>query len=289
MHVRSDVRERSSAGLPAIPDPPFPVWPWELLWSPDGKAIAAVNDMRDAAGGFVVWNATDGSVRFGDPIKVPHSASFTPDGAELLVATMKVDASPEGGEVTFRRHSTESGELIDAVVIDGLRGDGNVFAIKFIGYSEDGSTLYLIDRPRRADATLVAMDLDRLEVVRTQPGLTDGGVKSSAISPDRSLIATGDLQGYVRIWDAVTFDLLQEIFVADTPMQGLAFVTDDHLAVAPEVGNILVYTLDVEELISLARLSLSRGFTPEECEKYNFGVDCPTLEEPFPRRTAPRG
>ena len=59
--------------------------------------------------------------------------------------------------------------------------------------------------------------------------------------------------------------------MADTQVQGLAFVTDDHLAVAPEVGNILVYTLDVEELISLARQSLSRGFTPEECEKYNFG------------------
>ena len=50
------------------------------LWSPDGKAIVAVNDMRDAAGGFVVWNATDGSARFGDPIKVRDSASFTPDG-----------------------------------------------------------------------------------------------------------------------------------------------------------------------------------------------------------------
>ena len=144
---------------------------------------------------------------------------------------------------------------------------------------EDGSTLYLVDRPRTADATLVAMDLDTLEVERTQGGLTDGQVKSSAISPDRSLIATGTSEGYVRIWDAETFDLLQEIFVADTQVQGLAFVSDDHLAVAPEDGNILVYTLDVDELISLARQSLSRGFTPEECEKYNFGDDCPTLEE----------
>ena len=62
-------------------------------------------------------------------------------------------------------------------------------------------------------------------------------------------------------------------------MQGLAFVTDDHLAAAPEVGNILVYTLDIEELVSLAGQGLSRGFTPEECVQYNFGDDCPTLDE----------
>ena len=152
-------------------------------------------------------------------------------------------------------------------------------AIQFVGYSGDGSTIYLVDRPLTADATLVAMDLDDFDVERTRGGLTDGQVKSSAISPDRSLIATGTADGYVRIWDAETFDLLQEIFVADTQVQGLAFVSDDHLAVAPEDGNILVYTLDVDELISLARQSLSRGFTPEECEKYNFGDDCPTLEE----------
>ncbi len=81
-----------SPGCNAIPDPPFPMWALELVWSPDGEAIAAVNDMRDAAGGFVVWDATDGSVRFSDPIHVPHGATFTPDGAELLVATTDEDA-----------------------------------------------------------------------------------------------------------------------------------------------------------------------------------------------------
>ena len=79
--------------------------------------------MFDAAGGFVVWDATDGSVRFGDPIKVPHSATFTPDSAELLVATMEEDAFADGDAVTIRRHSTDTGELIEAVVIDELHGD----------------------------------------------------------------------------------------------------------------------------------------------------------------------
>ena len=215
----------------------------------------------------------------GDPIKVPHSATFTPDGAELLVATTEEDPFADGDAVTVRRHSTDTGELIEAVVIDELHGDLEGKAIQFVGYSGDGSTVYLVDRPLTADATLVAMDLDDFDVTGTRGGLTDGQVKSSAISPGRSLIATGTADGYVRVWDAETFDLLQEIFVADTQVQGLSFVNDDHLAVAPEDGNILVYTLDVDELISIARQSLSRGFTAEECEKYNFGDDCPTLDE----------
>ncbi|HEX5039513.1 MAG TPA: AAA family ATPase [Candidatus Limnocylindria bacterium] len=268
-----------SEGCHAIPDPPFPVWPSELIWSPDGQAIAAVNDTTDAAGGFVVWDATDGSVRFSDSIGVPHSATFTPDGAELLVATKDGDAAP----VTIRRHSTDSGELIEAVAIDDLHGDhpDGFLGVQFVGFSGDGSTLFLVDSPATASARLVAMNLATLDIVGTQGGLTDGQLKSFAITPDRSLIAMGTSDGYVRIWDAdaETFDLLQEIFVGDTQVQGLSFVSDDHLAVAPEDGSILIYTLDVDELLSIAGQGLSRGFTPEECEKYNFGDDCPTLEE----------
>ncbi len=265
-------------GCNAIPDSPFPVWPRELHWSPDGETIAAINDVTDAAGGFVVWNATDGSVRFGDAVNVPHSALFSPDGAQLLVATTN-EEGPESGPVTFRRYSMASGELIEAVAIDVLRGDAGGSAVRFVGYSADGSTIYVVDGPLSLDASLAAIDADTLRVIESEPGLADGRVQSSAISPDGSLIATGATDGYVRIWEAETFSLLQEILIADTQVQGLDFVTDDHLAVAPEAGNILVYTLDVDELISLAGKGLSRGFSPEECVKYNFGDDCPTFEE----------
>jgi hypothetical protein len=40
-----------------------------------------------------------------------------------------------------------------------------------------------------------------------------------------------------------------------------------------------VYTLDVDELQEIVAGSLTRGFTTTECERYGFGVECPTLEE----------
>jgi WD40 repeat protein len=281
--------ERDEDGIPlgcnAIPEPPFPVWPWELVWSPDGDLIVAVNDTLDARGGLAVWDAGDGALRFAEDVgrdagdlQVVLSATFTPDGEELIVATMDEDASPDGDVVSFRRYVSDTGELLDVLPIDGLRGDLEGFGIRFIGYSADDSTLFAVDRPQRG-GVLVAIDLQTLEVMRTRGEVTDAQAKSYSISPDRSRIATGTSDGYVRVWDSETFRLDQEFFVADTPVQGLAFVSDTHLAVAPEQGDILVYTVDVDELVSLARQSLTRGFTPEECERFNFGDDCPTLEE----------
>jgi WD40 repeat protein len=188
-------------------------------------------------------------------------------------------AEPADDAVRLRRSAVASGELLDETAIDGLRGDRPGLGIRFFGSSSDGSTLYLVNRPQKADARLVALRLDTLEILRTRGGVTDGQAKSFAIGPDRALIAVGTSDGYVRVWDSATFELVEELFVADTQVQGLAFLTEDHLAVAPEPGNILVYTLDVDELISVARESLSRGFTPDECDQYNFGEDCPTLEE----------
>jgi hypothetical protein len=61
-------------------------------------------------------------------------------------------------------------------------------------------------------------------------------------------------------------------------VQGLAFVDDDHLAVAPETGGVFVYTLNTDELLGLVRSALTRGLTASECQRFNF-VDCPTLDD----------
>ncbi len=72
---------------------------------------------------------------------------------------------------------------------------------------------------------------------------------------------------------------MQEIFVAPTQMQGVAFLNDTHLAVAPQTGGVMVYTLDPAELANVVAASLTRGFTRAECDRYGFGTDCPTLDQ----------
>ena len=51
------------------------------------------------------------------------------------------------------------------------------------------------------------------------------------------------------------------------------------LAVLPQEGHVYLVTTDTDELLDIARASLTRGFTTSECRTFSFGDQCPTLEE----------
>ena len=53
--------------------------------------------------------------------------------------------------------------------------------------------------------------------------------------------------------------MVHEIFVDGTEIQGVGFVNNQHLAVAPDGAGIYVYTLDPNEMIDLVRDSLPPG------------------------------
>ena len=61
--------------------------------------------------------------------------------------------------------------------------------------------------------------------------------------------------------------------------QSVAFVDDDrYLLTSVPTGPVLVYALDAEELIDIARARVRRGFTPSECDTYFADRSCPTIE-----------
>lgn len=98
-----------------------------------------------------------------------------------------------------------------------------------------------------------------------------------ALSPDGSLMATGASDGLLRIWDAVTGELKQQMDFGGPEVQGVAFIEDRHLAVTPMGGGLLIMTVDPAELADTVRTSLTRTFTATECATYAIDP-CPTLE-----------
>lgn len=78
----------------------------------------------------------------------------------------------------------------------------------------------------------------------------------------------------MKVWDVVQRELVHEIYVDATQVQGLAFINDRHLAVAPEEGGVFVYTLDADELLDIVRGSLTRDFTTTECQRFDLDA-CP--------------
>lgn len=270
-----NVRDEET-GLPVgchvPPGIPFAVFAAEVSWSPDGTKLVISNGVN-AGGGFVVWDASTGNILLARGEQYTGSTIFTPDGNEVVVATQHEDISPDGS-MHVLRFDLESGAMIEDVDI------GDIGNPELMGYSADHQLLYLMDR-RSWDqgGGLVALQFDGLQEVRRLERTSEGSIKSGALNPARTRIATGSSDGFVRIWDAETFALVHEFNVGDTQVQGVAWATDTELAVIPEEGDILVFTTDVEDLLSTVRASLTRGFTEAECERFNFGDSCPTLEQ----------
>jgi WD40 repeat protein len=255
-------------GCARFPELPAALWNNRLHWSPDGTAVAAVRSPGGGGHGVMVWDAEDGRLRFTEPGCVAHDVAFHPDGEELLLSCL--------------------GRLVAVSVHDGteLRAadvDLTVEQVAFLslaGFSEDGRTILAVGEGDRG-ASVHWIDTGTLEPTRSVLGAHDGGPKSWAMDADHARLATGSADGSVRVWDVATGTLVHELHLGATQVQGLAFVDDEHLAVATEHGGISVYTLDPGELLDLVRASLRRGFTPAECERYGL-ADCPTLDELHP-------
>jgi hypothetical protein len=80
----------------------------------------------------------------------------------------------------------------------------------------------------------------------------------------------------VRIWDLRSGKPLQDM-PFDAPIENVEFLDNRHLLVVPANGpDMLIMTLDVDELLRIAHSRLTRGFTTEECRTYLHVDRCPS-------------
>jgi WD40 repeat protein len=223
---------------------------------------------------MAVWDASSGRLLFAEPADPGRmfaaDAIFTPDSRRLVVTGV-----PDG----IRVLSTVTGRTVE--FIGPLQSPGEQRFPSMLGYSPDERTLLAVGGLLFVGSAgeLDWIDADTFELVRTKGQIHDGHTVSAALSADRTRIATGSSDGFVRVWSAETGDLLHEVPLNGVAAHGVAFVDGSHLAITPADGNLLIVTTDPDELLELVRSSLTRGFRPTECERFNFGDDCPTLSE----------
>ena len=191
---------------------------------------------------------------------------FTPDSKRLAVyreeAGLVEMLSTETWETVLTKHVDESG----------------VYSLGFVGFSPDGATMLAVASGGTGGGSLVWLDAASLEVTKMVEDAHVGSIKSHSVSPDGSLLATGAADGIVRVWDATSGVLRQQMEFA-SQVQGLAFIDERHLAVIPQrSGELFVMTVDAAELAATVRASISRGFTATECSTYDIDP-CPTLEQ----------
>jgi WD40 repeat protein/DNA-binding SARP family transcriptional activator len=242
------------------------------VFSPDGRHVAAAHD-----GQVVVWHVASGevsdSVVVGDGVSVTDLL-FTPDSSSLVVAS------------SDRRLTRRELAALDEAVGSDLTIDGSS-RVGLVGFVDGGRTLVVVGGFQEGGASALAwLDADRFGLKRSLPSIHEGSVTGFALGPDGSRVATASSDGSVRVWDALTGALVDDLMGDGTTVRGVAFVTGDHLVLAPDHAELHVATLDRAELRDAARSAVTRGFTLSECARFDFGDRCPTLAELFPRPTS---
>jgi DNA-binding SARP family transcriptional activator/WD40 repeat protein/energy-coupling factor transporter ATP-binding protein EcfA2 len=253
-------------GCDGSPGEPSWLYNWTMAWSPDGASVAVGGE----GVGLAVWDAVSGE-RFDAPDTCSTFAQglwFHPDRSELVAF-----CATEGRLVAL---STETWQELRSAELDGAVEARGSMAL--VGHTPDRAAVLGVGGAffHGGAGLLHWIDPDSLEVEHTLPRIHEGTPKSWAMSPDGTRLATGASDGSVKVWDVAARALVHELYVGDTQVQGLAFVDEDHLAVAPEPGGVQVYTLDAGELLEIARGSLRRGFTATECARFGF-EPCPSL------------
>ena len=254
----------------SFPDTPFPDWPWDLVFSPDGSMLAMSGQNTPAV---VVWDTSSGEIIATptvshdiDPESVLNAA-FSPDGNRLVASLgseLWMFATDDWSEVN-QYLAPATGE----VPVDNLT------------FTPDGETLMGTALARFGPGDIVFMDGTTLEHLDQITSAHQGGVNDLALNQDGSLLASAGVDGLVRVWDVATRSLLHQIPVSPTgDVGGVDFVGDTgHLLVtAAETGELRKVTSNTEELLEIARERVTRGFSETECDTYRIDP-CPTLEE----------
>lgn len=270
--------DRSIAGRPheqdgcaLYPETPYPFQPWAVRWSPDSQLVA-VSSHPAITNAAIAWDTETGAMLWGHDGCGSIGAEdhiFTPDSSQLILFCSQA--------YSIEVVDVFSGEVVTVVDFD-QRVPGSD-RVAFIGYPPVGSTLIAVSGVNGSTgASLLWLDPETFEIDHIEERIHDGTVRAWAISPSGSLVATGSADGVVKVWDVERRVQVHEIAVGDEQIAGVAFLSEEHLAVTPRSGGFYVYTLDVDELLEIVRSSLTRGFTSAECQKYRF-ESCPSLDE----------
>ena len=268
-----------------------------LAFSPDGSRLAT----GSLDGTVTVWDSQSG-----ESLKVLKGHEnmvvglfFSPDGTELASASWDGTAKVwdlSGGEAitTFSGHRPTA--LVSGVV---FHTDGkSVFTSaddQFVyqwdaetgeqiqAFSGEGKELYGL--ALSPDANLLAAgdqdgdihlwDLASAKALHTLSGHA-GLVLRLAFSPDGTRLASGSFDRLAKIWDVNTGDEIFSLYGNASNVFGVSFSPDGgQLATAGADGSIRTYTLQLDQLITLARARLTRTLTNGECQKFLHIQTCP--------------
>ena len=230
----------------------------DLVYSPDGKQVATAS----WDGSAVIWDAATGEA-------IKHVSSQDPAGVVLMVSG--VAFSPDGAFLFYggdandiRQWDLASGNEVQRFDSEGMDTYG-------IAVSPDGKLLAM----GRQDGVVSLWDIATGEQLR-QLSAHAGLVLRVAFSEDGKKLASVGFDSSAKVWDVETGQELMTLFGISGNVFSAAFSPDGrYLAASGADGTVRFYTLDMAELVSLARERVTRSLTADECRIYLHSDECP--------------
>jgi WD40 repeat protein len=236
----------------------------DLAWSPDGNWLAVTDPgpprdrghitVSDRTGDVVaeVWEAVDVGI---------ENIAFTPDGEHIVGARFPV----YGNDAEQAIHSWDwrTGEVVDSLATPDSRR---------VWLSDDGAlAASVLDGER-----IAILDIARGRELTELTGQT-GDTWAVDFSADGATVAVGGSDGSVRLWDAHDGRDIVTLRGHIGGVEALDFRSDgSQLVSAGNDGFVRVWTLRLDDLEDIARDSLTRGLTTDECERYLHVDRCPS-------------
>jgi WD40 repeat protein len=238
-----------------------------ISWSPDGGHLAARSD------GFVTIVDLDGDVT-----SVLRQEGVTIQrvwyGPAGLIATIGRQAN---GDVRLEIWEEGRGEVV--VRIRALSGAFTTDSPLLFDYGDELSDVAFDPKGERIatrrGATIEIWDVSSGELIAAMPTLP-ADIGSMTFSPDGSSMAVGTVDGVVRLFDAATSKQVLLVPGHRAPVERMVFNADGSvLASQDSAGMVLVWALDIDDLLEIARRNVTRSLTDEECRQYLHLETCP--------------
>jgi WD40 repeat protein len=179
--------------------------------------------------------------------------AFSPDGEQIFTA----------GEYHARQWDAATGQEISAYSGEGREVYG-------MALSPSGKLLAL----GLQDGEVVIYDTENGHKILQLPGHA-GLTLRLAFNQDETLLASASFDGFAKVWDLETGQELFTLYGNSSNVFGVTFSPDgNHLATTGGDGTLRVFTTRMEDLVTLAKLRVTRRLTEAECQKYLHG-NCP--------------
>ena len=89
-------------------------------------------------------------------------------------------------------------------------------------------------------------------------------------------LASASFDKLAKVWDVKTGQEIVSLYGNAANVYSISFSPDGtHLATAGTDGTARIYTLQMQDLIKLARSRVTRTLSTEECRKYLHVETCP--------------